>query len=65
MSIMERTRTNSQRRLVTMLIEQLLEIMPELREVPAWHVVGQRRTLDEFGRASERTIPDDLLRRIR
>ncbi len=48
-----------------MLVEQLLEIMPELREVSAWHSVGQRRTLDEFGRAIERTLPDDLLRRVR
>ena len=63
MTLMEKVRTNSQRRLVTRLIDQLLEIMPELREVSAWHEVGQRRTLDELGRAIERSIPDDLLRR--
>lgn len=64
-AIMEKAQTNSQRRLVTMLMEQLIEIMPELREVSAWHSVGQRRTLDEFGRAIERSLPDDLLRRTR
>ncbi len=64
-AIMEKAQTNSQRRLVTMLVEQLIEIMPELREVSAWHSVGQRRTLDEFGRAIERTLPDELLRRQR
>jgi transcriptional regulator with XRE-family HTH domain len=64
-ALMEKAHTNAQRRLVTMLVEQLLEIMPELREVSAWHSVGQRRTLDEFGRAIERTLPDDLLRRVR
>jgi transcriptional regulator with XRE-family HTH domain len=63
-SIMEKAQTNSQRRLVTMLIEQLLEVMPELRDVAAWNAVGKRRTQDELGRAVERTLPDDLLRQI-
>jgi transcriptional regulator with XRE-family HTH domain len=64
-AIMEKAQSNSQRRMVTMLMEQLIEIMPELREVSAWHSVGQRRTLDEFGRAIERTMPEDLLHRNR
>jgi transcriptional regulator with XRE-family HTH domain len=64
-ALMEKAQTNPQRRLITMLMEQLIEIMPELREVSAWHSVGQRRTLDEFGRAVERTLPDELLRRTR
>jgi transcriptional regulator with XRE-family HTH domain len=64
-ALMEKAHNNSQRRLVTMLMEQLIEIMPELREVSAWHSVGQRRTLEEFGRAIERTLPDELLRRTR
>jgi transcriptional regulator with XRE-family HTH domain len=64
-ALMEKAQSNSQRRLVTMLMEQLVEIMPELREVSAWHSVGQRRTLEEFGRAIERTLPDDLLRHQR
>jgi len=64
-ALMEKVQTNAQRRLITMLMEQLIELMPELREVSAWHSVGQRRTLDEFGRAVERTLPDELLRRTR
>jgi transcriptional regulator with XRE-family HTH domain len=64
-ALMEKVHTKPQRRLITMLMEQLLEIMPELREVSAWHSVGQRRTLDEFGRAVERMLPDELLRRSR
>jgi transcriptional regulator with XRE-family HTH domain len=47
-------------RLATMLISQLVELMPELREVSAWHSVGQRRTQDEMGRIVERTIPDSF-----
>lgn len=48
------------RRLVQMLVDQLLEIMPELKDVGPWHSVGQRRTLDEYGRAAQRVMPDDL-----
>lgn len=48
-------------RLATMLVEQLVEIMPELEEVSAWHSVGQRRSLDEYGRIVDRRINDDLL----
>ena len=33
------------KRMAENLIEQLLEIMPELKEVGPWHSVGQRRTL--------------------
>ena len=62
-AIMEKAQTNALRRMVTMLIEQLLEIMPELRDVSAWHTVGQRRTLDDYGRVVERQVSDDMLRR--
>jgi transcriptional regulator with XRE-family HTH domain len=47
-------------RLASMLISQLIELMPELQEVSAWHSVGQRRTQDEMGRIVERTIPDSF-----
>lgn len=47
-------------RLASMLISQLVEVMPELQEVSAWHSVGQRRTQDEMGRIAERTIPDSF-----
>jgi len=47
-------------RLANMLIDQLVEIMPELSDVSAWHTVGQRRTQDEVGRIVERSIPDNF-----
>lgn len=47
-------------RLTAMLETQLLEIMPELEEVGAWHSVGQRRTQDEIGRVAERPISDNF-----
>lgn len=58
-----RENTDSERvdRLAQTLVEQLIEIMPELAEVSPWHAVGQRRTLDEFGRTAERSFPDHML----
>ena len=46
-------------RLAETLRDQLLEMMPELEGVAAWHSVGQRRTLDELGRIADHTYPDD------
>lgn len=48
-------------RMSLMLIEQLLEVMPELKDVTAWHTVGQRRTQDEVGRIAERPISDTFI----
>ena len=53
-AMLEKAHSNSLRRMVTILIEQLVDIMPELREVTAWNTVGQRRTLDDYGRVVER-----------
>lgn len=58
-ALLERADSKPIERLATMLIEQLVEIMPELKDVSAWHAVGQRRSLDECGRIAEQTLPDD------
>lgn len=52
-------------RLTDMLIGQILEIMPELRDVTPWHNVGQRRTLDDVGRAARHPVADDFFSRRR
>jgi transcriptional regulator with XRE-family HTH domain len=49
--------------LVTQLIGQILEMMPELEDITPWHTVGQRRTLDDVGRIARNTMPDDLFGR--
>ena len=49
---------DSLQRMCNMLEEQLVQLMPELKEVTAWHSVGQRRTQDELGRVAERSLPD-------
>ena len=41
--------------------DQLIEIMPELADVGAWHTVGQRRSLDDLGCVFERRLSDDIL----
>ncbi len=59
-AILESTKSKSAQRLSNMLIGQLIQIMPELADVSAWHTVGQRRTQDEVGRIVERPIPDSF-----
>lgn len=61
-AIVEKANTPSLKRLLQMLCAQLLEIMPELTNVAPWHSVGQRRTLEDYGRAVERQMPDPQFR---
>ena len=59
-AILESSKSKSIHRMADMLIDQLVQIMPELADVSAWHTVGQRRTQDEVGRIVERPIPDSF-----
>ena len=59
-AIKESTKCVSIERMATMLEQQLIEIMPELQDVAAWHSVGQRRSHDELGRTAERVIPESF-----
>ena len=61
-AIMEKSTNTSIQRLAQMLVTQLLEIMPELEGVTAWHSVGQRRSMDELGRTFERMMPSRVFR---
>lgn len=61
MAIRRQARSEAERRLGRLLIEQLLEIMPELKEVSGWPAVGHRRRADEVGRIGENPISDDWL----
>lgn len=61
-AIRERTRDTPLERMVEMLVAQILEIMPELRDVTPWHTVGARRTLGDLGRTASRTVSDDVFR---
>jgi hypothetical protein len=59
-AIKEATKCISIERMATMLEQQLIEMMPELQDVAAWHSVGQRRSHDELGRTAERALPDSF-----
>ena len=60
-AISEDAKTPSIKRLAERMKDQLIEIMPELADVGAWHTVGQRRSLDDLGRVFERRLSDDIL----
>ena len=57
-SLVESAPTEPARRMAENLVQQLLELMPELQEVSPWHSVGQRRSLDEMGRIADPPIGD-------
>ena len=59
-AIQERADSAQVQRMAENLVQQLVEIMPELEDVNAWHAVGQRRSMDEFGRIMEHPIPDSF-----
>ena len=59
-AIQERAPNDSINRMAQMLIDQLVEIMPELKTVGPWHQVGQRRSGEDFGRVLERRLADDV-----
>jgi transcriptional regulator with XRE-family HTH domain len=61
LAMRRQARSEGERRLARVLVDQLLEIMPELKEVSAWPTVGQRRSPDEFGRIAENPISDDWI----
>ena len=52
-ALLETTESANVNRMARMLEDQVLEVMPELKDVSAWHSVGQRRTQDEVGRIAE------------
>ncbi len=49
------------KRLAENLVNQILEIMPELEDVAPWHTYGQRRSMDEVGRAAAEPVPLSIL----
>ncbi|MFM8434139.1 MAG: helix-turn-helix domain-containing protein [Planctomycetia bacterium] len=62
-ALRERTRGTPTGRIVEMLCDQILEIMPELADVTPWNTVGQRRTLDDVGRTAICAVPEEIFRR--
>jgi len=61
MALRRQARSEGERRLARQLTDQLLEIMPELKEVSAWPAIGHRRRADEVGRIGENPVSEDWL----
>lgn len=61
-ALLEASPSPSITRMVQMLEQQVLEVMPELKDVGAWHSVGQRRTQDEVGRIAETPVAASFAR---
>ena len=61
MAILERSEEAEIRRMAEMMVEQLVEVMPELKDVGPWHNYGQRRSLDELGVAADRRMSFEAL----
>jgi transcriptional regulator with XRE-family HTH domain len=59
-AILERADNPQTTRFAQTMVDQLIEIMPELRDVGAWNAVGKRRRSDELGIAAERRLSDEL-----
>jgi len=57
MAIAERVKEPRTKRLAQMMPDQLVEIMPELRDVRSWFETGPRRKSNEYGAAFMRRLP--------
>jgi hypothetical protein len=60
MTLLERSEDEAVQRMSRVLVNQLLEIMPELHDISPWKLVGQRRGRNDYGRALEHCISEDL-----
>jgi transcriptional regulator with XRE-family HTH domain len=59
-AILEQADNETTRKMAQRLVDQLVEVMPELQGISAWHAVGKRRRTDEVGTAALRTLSDDI-----
>jgi len=60
LAIMEESDHQRIHRMAETMIEQLVQIMPELEHITPWHAVGKRRRRDDVGVAAERRLSEDV-----
>jgi len=60
LALTQQTDGEGTRELAQAIVDLLVKVMPELKGVSAWHVVGKRRRLDELGAAAMRTLSDEI-----
>ena len=59
-ALLEKADSKATRTMAQALVDQLIEVMPELQGILSWHAVGKRRTLDDLGVAASRRLSDDV-----
>ena len=59
-TILEKTRQDSVRSMAQTMVNELVEIMPELAEIGVWTIGGRQRRLSEVGVAAERRMAADM-----
>jgi len=58
LAIRQQAKHKSIRRMAETMVDQLVEIMPELTNIGPWNAVGKRRRLSEVGLAALRRLPE-------
>ena len=61
-TILKRTRNAATHRRAQFMVEQLIEIMPKLKDTTPWPSVGKRRNRRDLGRAAQLRLPADVIR---
>jgi hypothetical protein len=61
-AILEQTSQLRVKRMTQMLVEQLVDLMPELADVTAWNSTDPRRCRRELGQAARLRLPADVMR---
>ncbi len=62
LAILEAAKQKQVRRMAQTMVDQLIDMMPELKDVGPWHTVGERRRHDELGIAAERSLSENVFR---
>lgn len=63
-AILQKAPNPAIQRMAQMLVEQLVDVMPELEQVGPWHEFGQRRSLQDYGQVMERRLSEDAFWRM-
>jgi hypothetical protein len=65
MAIRDQSNPEAVQRLAQTMVDQLAEVMPELRTVEPWPPATRHRGREEFGVTAERLLPETLLQEMK
>ena len=63
-AILENASSKPLEGLAKLLVNQLVEIMPELKDVSPWHTIGQQRSGGDVGRLAENPLPESMFHEV-